>query len=118
MNKPAYDYHFVLCEDGTIFDLLDVLIFDDSIEKTVEKITQEHGKITKTALNPIKLFDEVVGYAKDGRILPIGATNWEKLFMIRDQFEWYYAYIHVNGERILVANSKEGLSWTFNVINA
>lgn len=118
MNNPSYDNHFVLCSDGMMFDLLDVLIYTDPIESTIEKIIQEHGEIVKASYSPLKIFDAISGVTKEGKFMPIGPTNWKNLFMIRGQFEFYLAYINWQGERTLIANSNEGVFWNFNVIDA
>ena len=118
MAKASYDNHFVLCSDGMIFDLLDVDIYTESIQNTIDKIVAEHGEIKKAGCSPLKIFDEIIGVTKDGKFLPLGPTNWGRLFEIRGQFEFYLAYIRWEGERKLVANSQEGFSWTFNVIDA
>ncbi len=115
---PSADNHFILCSDGFIFDLLDVLTYDESIEKTINNIVQVHGEIMKATSNPLKIFEKISGLTKDGHFVDIGPTNWSNLFMIRGDFEYFLAYIYKNGERMLVANSTEGLFWTFNVIDA
>ena len=118
MANASYDNHFVLCSDGKIYDLLDVLTYDQSISQTIANITKEHGEIIKAVPIATKLFDEITGLTKAGVFTKIGPTNWSNLFMIRGDFEYYSAYIFFNSERTLVATSKEGLSWTFNVIDA
>lgn len=119
MNRPDIDNHFVLCPDGKIFNLLDVLTYDESINKTIDNIVKQHGEIIKAFPTPLKLFDEIIGLAKDGRgFLKIGETNWSNLWMIRGEFEYYCAYILLNGERKLVATSTEGFFWNFNIIDA
>jgi hypothetical protein len=117
-NKPGNDNHYILCADGRMFNLLDVLIYNDPIEDVINKIISEHGEIIKANSSPLKIFEAINGLSKDGKFMPIGATNWNNLFMIRDQFEGYYAYIYKQGEKKLVATSKEGLFWNYDIIDA
>ena len=118
MNSPSYDNHFVLFSDGRIFNLLDVLVYDESIEKTVKNLTEQHGEVIKATSTPFKIFEEIVGVGKNGKFMPIGPTNWPNLFMIRGDFYYYLAYINWKGERKLVANSSTGVFWSFNIIDA
>lgn len=117
--SPAYDTHYVICKDNHIFDILDVLVFDTDIPTTVKKIEEAHGEIQKSALTPLKLFEQVLGYSKkDGKFVPIGPTNWPKLFLIRGDFDGYWAYVGSGENRQLVATSQDGLLWNFDIIDA
>lgn len=116
--QPGFDNHIVLCGDGMIFDLLDVLIFQDDMKTTIDKVSDEHGTIIRAVPTPYKLFDEILGLKKTGEFVRIGPTNWPNLFMIRGEFQYYLAYMNLDGERRLVANSDEGISWHYNVIEA
>lgn len=116
--QPSFDNHIVLCGDGKIFDLLDVSVFQKDIEFTVATVSSEHVGIIKAVPTPYKLFEEVIGLKKTGEFVRIGPTNWSHLFMIRGEFQYYLAYMNIGGERRLVANSDEGISWHYNVIEA
>lgn len=119
MNKPGQDNHFVLTADGNIFDLLDVLTYDETMDKTIDNIVKAHGKIVKAYPTPLKIFNEITALAKDGRgFAKIGATNWNNLFLIRGQFDGYWAFIGSGEDKKLVATSTDGLLWCFNIIDA
>jgi hypothetical protein len=117
--KPDFDTHYVLCKDKTIVDILDVLVFDTDIPTTVKNVEEQHGEILRSALSPLKLFDQILGDDKNqGKFVSIGATNWTKLFLIRGQFDGYWAFIGSGEDKKLVATSTDGLLWCFNIIDA
>ena len=107
--------HFVVYKDGMIEDLYDVRWWHDSLEQTIKDRELIHGRIVNAATSPLGLFHKIVGVLKEGgKFTPIAANNWDKLFWLRGQFQYYLAYLE-NAQ--LVASSTNGIVWRFNVID-
>ena len=111
-NLPGIENHFVLCADGYVCDLMDYFYCCEDIEMTIKMVTMNHIEIVKAADSPFKFFDEVAGLKTDGTFIRIGPTNWPNLFMIREEFQYYLAFI----EKRLIAKSVTGVFWDFHVI--
>ena len=108
---------YILFNDGAMFDLLDVLIYQESFENTLNILIDQHGAPLKASNSPLKIFQQVLGLRRDsGQFVPIGENNWHNLFLIRQDFDYYLAFVKINGERVLVATSDKGMFWNFNVI--
>ena len=118
-SQAGIENHIVLCNDGTVFDLLDTAISLDTIENTITSITNAHGDIVTAVSTPYKLFAaEVIGLKKTGEFVKIGKTNWPNLFMIRGEFQYFLSYAVINKEKKLIAHSQDGLSWQYDIIDA
>ena len=119
MKTVNEENHFVLFSDNTIFNLLDPLVFCGSVMETLDVLKQQHGDPIKVGDSPFKIFELILGLRKDNaQFVQIGETNWNNLWLIRQDFCYYLAFVHINGEKTMVARSSCGIIWTFNVISA
>lgn len=117
-KKPDFDNHYILLSNGEIVDLLDPLVFDKDIETTIAKKCSGDIKILRCAEAPIKLLNEVLGLKKTGEFLRFGPSNWDRLFLVHGEYEYFLAYVAIDGMRFLAAKSTDGTFWTFNVNDA
>lgn len=119
MIGPSEVYSYVMCSDGSIFHLLDVSVCENTLEETITKIESQHGKIVRTSCSPNGLFSAVYGVRKDGKFEPIGMSNWDKLFWIRGNYEYFLGFISNDKTRGRpAARSTTGVFWQYNVIDA
>ena len=118
IKKPGLDNHYILLDSGEIFDLLDPLIFDADIDTTVTKKCNSDKKMLQCADSPTKLFTEVIGLNKNGEFFRFGPANWDRLFLVHGGYEYFLAYVLVDGVKRLAAQSTNGSTWTFNVNDA
>lgn len=119
-KKPDLENRYVLCSNNNMFDLLDPLIFKDDVETTLACLLPENGetKILCCANSPLKIFNEIVGLKKTGDFVRIGQTNWNNLFLVHGEFEYFLAYTYIDNVKCLVATSSNGTYWNFNIADA
>ena len=117
MSIALKDNRFVLLSDYTAYDLKDPTVAKATTEETLSDLEAVHGVMLKAVDSPIKLFDMVIGIRKDGaKSSQIGKTNWNNLFLIRKDFDYFLAFLLKDGEKILLADSVNGMFWNFNVV--
>lgn len=117
-KKPDSENRYVLYSDGHMFDLLDPAVFDTDIDTTVTKLSNSGAEILQCANSPTKLFTEVVGLKKTGEFSKFGPTNWNNLFLIHGEYEYFMAYVVIDNVKHLTATSTTGVFWSFNIIDA
>ena len=117
-KQPDEEYRYILCSNGSIYDLLDPRLFDTDINTTIEKIKQKEVTIVKWEKTPTKLFSLIVGKKVDSCFLPFpGGSNWSKLFTVRDQFDYFLGYTTIDNQKYLSAKSLDGYYWSFDIID-
>lgn len=119
-KKPSLENRYVLFSNGSMLDLLDPLVFKEDIETTVASVALEDGtlKILDCANSPLKIFNEIVGLKKTGDFVRIGQTNWNNLFLVHGEFEYFLAYTYIDNVKCLVATGSNGTYWNFNIADA
>lgn len=119
INANVESKRYVLFTDGMIEDMYDPRLWSGSFEATKEERARVHGTAVRIGHSPLNLFTDIVGVSSDGKFMPIAKGNWDKLFWIRHQFEYYLGYSTIDGNRgtFLSAKSKDGIMWSFNVID-